>query len=230
MDKIKQPTAIICLSPYAGGMEIDSIKLAKKLSNYSKVVVIAKSGYFIESKKDEYIGFNDIKLETISFRSSLGLSIILQARKIIKKYDIKNIIFFGASELKSLYFSFFGLNINLIVRHGTTKSRPKKDWFHRLIYSDVNYHVSICKHLENNVKYIIPFGKQTKSKLIYSSFEFDEPKHIKQDKLTLLHIGRIAHGKGQVDAIKACEILVENNIDFVFNIVGGFDENYKKKV
>ncbi|RLA79852.1 MAG: lipopolysaccharide biosynthesis protein [Epsilonproteobacteria bacterium] len=208
-------------------MEIDSIKLAKKLSNYSKVVMIVSKGYFIESKKDDYVGFNDIKLETISFKSNLGPSIIINARQIVQKYGIKNVIFFGASELKSLYFSFLGLDINLIVRHGTTKSRPKKDWFHRLIYSDVNYHVSICKHLENNVNYIIPFGQTTEAKLIYSSFEFNKPSHIRQEKLTLLHVGRIADAKGQIDAIKACKVLVDNNIDFVFNIVGGYDEPYK---
>jgi glycosyltransferase involved in cell wall biosynthesis len=225
----KATSAIICLSPYSGGMEIDAIKLAKKLSDYTKVIMIAKSGCFIDTKRDDYVGFNDIKLETISFRSSLSLNIILNVRKIIKEYGIENVIFFGASELKSLYFSFLGLDINLIVRHGTTKSRPKKDWFHRLIYSNVNYHVSICKHLENNVKYIIPFGKNTQSKLIYSSFNFDEPKQMEHNKLTLLHVGRIASGKGQIDAIQACDVLVKNGIDFEFNIVGGFDASYEKR-
>ena len=210
-------------------MEMDAIKLAKKLSNYSQVIVIAKRNYFIDKKQADYSGHNGIKLETISFKSSLSLNIVLHVRSITHKHNIKNVIFFGASELKSLYFSFLGLDINLIVRHGTTKSRPKKDWFHRLIYSKVNYHISISKHLEENVKYIIPFGKNTQSKLIYSSFDFDEPADIKNDKLTLLHVGRIANGKGQIDAIKACEILVKNNVDFTLNIVGGLDDSYKKE-
>ena len=226
---MKSNTAIICLSPNSGGMEIDSIKLAKKLSSYTHITMIAKKDHFIANKKETYVNVNGIKLETIKFSSNLSFSIIKNTRKIIKKNNIKNVIFFGASELKSLYFSFLGLDINLIVRHGTTKSRPKKDWFHRLIYSNVNYHVSICKHLKKNVEYIIPFGKKTQAKLIYSSFDFEEPKQIKQDKLTLLHIGRIAQGKGQIDAIKACEVLVKNNIDFNFNIVGGFEESYEKE-
>jgi len=226
---MKSNTAIICLSPNSGGMEIDSIKLAKKLSSYTHITMIAKKDHFIANKKETYVNVNGIKLETIKFSSKLSFSIIKNTREIIKKNNIKNVIFFGASELKSLYFSFLGLDINLIVRHGTTKSRPKKDWFHRLIYSNVNYHVSICKHLKKNVEYIIPFGKKTQAKLIYSSFDFEEPKQIKQDKLTLLHIGRIAQGKGQIDAIKACEVLVKNNIDFNFNIVGGFEESYEKE-
>ena len=227
MELKKETTAIICLSPYAGGMEIDSIKLAKKLSSFTPIVLIARSGFFIDSKKKEYIGFNNINLELIDFKSSFSFNIIFQARRIIKEYGIKNIVFFGASELKSLYFSFLGLDINLIVRHGTTKSRPKKDWFHKMIYSDVNYHVSICNHLLKNVREIIPFGRNTQEKLIYSSFQTITPLCRKHNKLNLLHVGRIAGAKGQVDAIKACEILVENNIAFELNIVGGFDESYK---
>lgn len=224
-------TAIVCLSPYSGGMEIDSIKLAKKLSFFANISMIVKKGFFIDEQRSDYLGFNDIKLQTISFSSSFSFSIISELRKIVKEQNIENVIFFGASELKSLYFSFLGLDINLIVRHGTTKSRPKKDWFHKLIYSNVNYHVSICEHLLNNVRFIIPFGKETKEKLIYSSFIFNDSKTniIKKDKFTLCHVGRIAHGKGQVDAIKACEVLVQNNIDFEFNIIGGFDESYKEE-
>ena len=227
---MKQPTAIICLSPYSGGMELDAIKTAKHLSSVSKIVVVAKKDCFIASKHKEYVGFNDIKLETISFKSSFSFSIIKNAREIIKKHNIKNVIFFGASELKSLYFAFLGLDVNLCVRHGTTKSSPKKDFFHKLIYSDVAYHIANSKHILNNVKQIIPFGKKTKSIIIYPSFEFsNDTNHIKQDKLTLLHVGRIAEGKGQIDAIKACEVLYKNNIEFDFFIVGGFDENYKEK-
>lgn len=223
----KANTAVICLSPYAGGMELDAIKLAEKLSKYTAVTLIAKEDHFIA--KEHKKRTTNLKLETIKFKSNLGPSIIKNARQIIKKHNIKNVIFFGASELKSLYFSFLGLEINLIVRHGTTKSRPKKDWFHKLIYSNVNYHVSICEHLYNNVAYIIPFGKHTKAKLIYSSFTFDKPQINDQERPTLLHIGRITHGKGQIDAIKACAILVDEDIDFRLNLVGAIEESYKEE-
>lgn len=210
-------------------MEIDSINLAKKLSLYSNILLIAREGYFIESRRSDYENYNDIQLKSINFKSSLSLNIIFQVREAVKRYGIRNVVFFGASELKSLYFAFLGLDINLVIRHGTTKSSPKKDWFHRFIYSNVNYHVSICKHLQKNVDYIIPFGKETKAKLIYSSFDFKEVVQKEHNKLSILHVGRIADAKGQTDAIKACEILVQNKIDFVFNIVGGFDESYEKE-
>lgn len=225
----KTPTAIICLSPYSGGMEIDSIKLAKKLSSYTHITIIAKMDHFIANSKDDYVGHNEIALETISFHSSFSLSIILGVRKIVLAKGIKNVIFFGASELKSLFFSFLGLDINLIVRHGTTKSHPKKDWFHRLIYSNVNTHVSICQHLQKNVEYIIPFGKHTRSVMIYPSLELPNIEKRAHDKLTILHVGRITEGKGQADAIQACKILYDKGIDFIFYLVGSFDERYEQR-
>lgn len=86
--------AIVCLSPYSGGMEIDSIKLAKKLSFDTKIVLVAKEGKFIANQSSDYVGFNGISLETINFKSSISLSIVFRMREIIKKYDIKNVIFF----------------------------------------------------------------------------------------------------------------------------------------
>ena len=225
----KAPTAVICLSPYSGGMEIDSIKMAKKLAPYSKTILIAKKDHFIANEVNKEN--NEFVLETVRFKSNLGPALIFGIRKLIKKHKIKNVIFFGASELKSLYFSFLGLDINLIIRHGTTKSRPKKDWFHRLIYSKVNYHVAICEHLARNVEYIIPFGKKTELKVIYSSLlNISEPKpHLTGDIIQLLHVGRIARGKGQKDAILACQGLVDERIDFTLTLVGGFDESYQEE-
>lgn len=229
----KSPTAVICLSPYQGGMEIDSLKLSQMLSDISNVTLIAKKDHFIarEYKNNDNSAFT---LEEISFKKSLSPSIVFGVRKIIKMRGIKNVLFLGASELKSLYLSFMGLDINLIIRHGTTKSTPKKDWFHRLIYSNVNTHVAICEHLANNVKKIIPFGAATQLKVIYPSLNIIPSRSIdysaKPHKpLRLLHVGRIAAGKGQIAAIKACNALYEAGIAFTFDIVGGFHSSYQKE-
>jgi len=225
----KQNTAIICLSPNFGGMEIDAIKLSQKLSCHTNVITIAKKNSFIANNYLEYIT-NDSSLiiETIDFNSSISLSIYLKTKQIIKKHNIKNIIFFGASELKSLYFSFLGLDINLIIRHGTAKTRPKKDLFHKLIYSSVNYHIAVSHYLEKNIKTIIPIGKNTKIKVIYPSIKAIDMTNEHTNEIRIVHTGRIASGKGQLDAILACEILYLNKIDFNLNILGNF-ENQKYK-
>ncbi|MDD2906773.1 MAG: glycosyltransferase [Sulfurimonas sp.] len=227
----KAPTAVICLSPNRGGMELAAIKLAKTLSKYVNITVIAQKDKFIHEQCLSNQDYNDLKLETIAFSSNLSLSIIIKARKIIQQNGIKNVIFVGASELKSLYFAFLGLEINLIVRHGTTKSTPKKDFFHKLIYSDVAAHVAISKHLEKNVAFIVPFGTKTKLTTIVPSMPKPRSLHKKEsnNKLQLIHVGRITPGKGLKEALLACEILYKNDIAFDLNSYGGMYKEYQNE-
>ena len=230
--KTKGNTAVICLSPYHGGMELDALRIAKLLSDISDVTLVAKQGSPLDIKHHVDAIATGIKFETIHFNNFFSPSIISNARRIVKDNRIKNVIFFGASEMRSLYFAFLGLDINLIIRHGTTKSTPKMDIFHRLIYSKVNWHVAICEHLKSNIKKIIPMGKNTQIKVIYSSLRHipdSIPVRNPADSkpLQLLYIGRIADGKGLVDAIKACDVLYQNGTEFVFTCVGNIDPNFQ---
>lgn len=227
-------TAIICLSPYYGGMEMDAFKMAKMLCKNTNITLIIKKNSLIEKKHKVEAEKLGIDVESIDFFKNFSFSIIFGVRNKIKINTIKNIIYFGASELKSLYFSFLGLKINLLVRHGTTKSSIKKSLLHRLIYHDVNYHIAISRHLAENVKKIIPFGKYTQLKLIYPSLKTAPVKTpvLKNDtkpNISLLHVARITDGKGQIDAIKACKILYDMNKTFTLHLVGDMDPNYKNK-
>ena len=225
----KAPTALICLSPNKGGMELASLKLAKTLSQYIKTTLIIKDNSFMHEQclnNPDYFG---LKFETIKFHYALSFSIIYKAREIVLKNNIQNVIFVGASELKSLYFSFLGLDINLIVRHGTTKSNPKKDFFHKLVYSNIATHVAISNHIADNVKYIVPFGKNTKLITIIPSMPKERSKNKKtlSDRIELLHVGRITPGKGLKEALLACEVLYDNNIVFNLDSYGNIYKNYK---
>lgn len=228
---IRHNTAIICFSPYFGGMEMDAFRIAKLLSKSANITLIVKENSIMHERYREEAEKLNICFETIKFLFTFSPSIILKARNLITKYNIKNIIFFGASEMPSLYFSFLGLKINLIVRHGTTKSTSKKDIYHRILYSKVNHHIAICNHIASNVKQIIPLAKSSKISVIYSSLRhFPEklpvPDFHTQSIITLLHVARITDGKGQIDAIKACGILFDNKIPFKLICVGELDPNY----
>jgi glycosyltransferase involved in cell wall biosynthesis len=225
----KKIVAIMCFSSSSGGMELDAIKLARLLSKEMEVVLLCKEGEFIHHSHQ---GVNrDYSLEPVAFSSrTFSLSMLLRVRSLIKQYSFDNVIFFGASELKTLYFAFLGFKINLLVRHGTTKSKAKKDWFHRLIYSRVNYHIALSKHLLNNAKYIVPVTGNVSYKIIHPSYEITTVKESlvepgKKDKLFITHVGRVAPGKGQVDAVRACKQLYNNGINFQFDILGGLDSN-----
>ena len=225
----KQPTAVICLSPNKGGMELAALKLAKILAQYVDITLIVQKDHFMHEQCLTNPDYSTLRFKSIAFKSTLSPSIIYNARQIVIQQNIKNVIFVGASELKSLYFAFLGLDINLIVRHGTTKSHPKKDFFHRLIYSTVAYHVAISKHLSKNVSYIVPFGKNTKLVTIIPSMpkECSTKDKVPNADLQLLHVGRVTQGKGLKEALLACEILYENDIRFHLDSFGGMASGYE---
>ena len=166
------PTAVMCFSSGNGGMERSAIRLAGILSQITTTTLLCKQSSFIENlyRHGEYA----FDCEAVRFSSrTFSPAMLLQVRSVINARKFGNVIFFGASELKTLYFSFLGFDLNLVVWHGTTKSRPKHDLFHRLVYSRVNYHVALSEHLIRNVRNIVPPGKNTQYRVIYPSFSID---------------------------------------------------------
>lgn len=224
----KAPTAIICLSDGTGGLESDAIKYTKRLSSITETILIVKSNTFLSKKA---ANVNYIKTFDISFWKSISLSLHFSIRKIIIRNNIKNIVFFGASELKTLYFTFKDLNVNFIIRHGTRKG-PKNKWYHSRIYSIVDYHIGISKDLTNNVKQNMPFHESTVIRTIYPSIVFNaKPKpRILDNQIQILNTGRIAEGKGHIDMINACKILYEKKFNFIMNIVGDGNSSYVEKI
>ncbi len=224
LDKKKKSVAVFCFSGGGGGMEYDAVKLAVKLNKNADVVLVCKRNSFIESLYKE--GRYSFPCVSIAFASRVfSLSMFFGVRSFLRQYTPANVIFFGASELKTLYFAFLGFDLNLLVRHGTTKSRPKTDWLHRLIYSRVNYHIALSKHLLDNVRKIVPPSKTVDYRIIYPSFEMAGGVSSSDNDrvISIVHVGRVADGKGQIDAVYACRQLLEKEIDFSFDVLGGFE-------
>lgn len=225
MDIKTKPVAVMCFSSGTGGMERSAVRLAETLSTVSEVVLVCKRGSFVEKLYEQ--GSYSFKCESIKFTSRIfSPAMLFGVRAIIDVHKMHNVIFFGASELKTLYFAFMGKALNVTVWHGTTKSRPKRDAIHNLIYSCVDHHVAISKHLDRNVREIVPIGGKAKYKVIRPSFKFDDGhqddlRQVDKQCLDIVHVGRVAHGKGQLDAVLACKGLHEAGVDFVLWIVGG---------
>lgn len=225
----------MCFSSGTGGMERSAVRLAEFLSSIADVTLVCKQGSFTEDLYNKEHG--DYSCETIRFVSRVfSLSMLINARKVLVRHGIGNVIFFGASELKTLHFAFLGQDLNLVVWHGTTKSRPKHDYIHRLVYSGVNYHVAISNHLKKNVKKIVPPTVDVEFRVIYPSFRIEAGSaragQLKTDKkLRLVHIGRVAEGKGQIDAVQACAALHSAGIEFQLDLVGpAGDDAYSREL
>ncbi|MDR2876866.1 MAG: glycosyltransferase family 4 protein [Chromatiales bacterium] len=214
-------TAVICLSPNKGGMELDAAKLARLLSAELEIVLIIKRGGYLDIQHAQPNQDHHYLVETVDFKSMFSLALISQLHRIFISQQIRNVIFFGASELKSLYFALLGLDVNLIVRHGTTKRTPKKDWFHRRVYAPVKAHIVISNHLEKNIRSILHIPAPTEVALIYPSFAYSTPEYQPPaNPVRLIHVGRICAGKGQDVALRVCQKLKTHNIDFELTFLG----------
>jgi len=225
-------TAVMCLSVGKGGMEIDAIKTANLLKDDVNIHLICKSGSYIAEKMAKN-PIKGLKTVEVSFSSKLAIGFIdfrlmWQIREIIKKYEIKNLIFFGVSELKTIFFSLIGKDTKLIIRHGTKKSKSKQNIIRRILFSRVNGHIAISKFIANNVKKIYPVGKNSEVVVIYPSLGIPMNNHYLKPPssiIRILHTGRVVDGKGYESALDACDILFKNGIKFEFTAVGDIPES-----
>jgi len=231
-------TVILCLSVGKGGMEIDAMKTANLLNDEANVYLVCKSeSYIAESLTKKPIP--GLTVVEVDFNSKLAIGFIdfrlmWQLARVIKNYDIKNIIFFGVSELKTIYFSLLGKTTRLIMRHGTKKSRTKRDIIRRILFSRVNGHVAISEYIASNVRKIYPISDKSKITIIYPSLGLAMNRTAAKPAssiIRILHTGRVVDGKGYEGAIDACNILYENGINFEFIAVGDLSESdYAKRI
>ena len=119
-------------------------------------------------------------------------------------------------------------SLSMMFSVGTTKSRPKRDFIHNLVYSCVNHHVAISEHLGRNVKEIVPIDDRVDYRIIRPSFNFESEQlssnnNVGKEIVKIVHVGRIADCKGQIDAVLACGKLYNEGIGFMLKFVGGDD-------
>ncbi|WP_080768576.1 glycosyltransferase [Aeromonas veronii] len=212
--------AIICLSHYWGGMELDALKLAKSFNIKCKTVLICKDG----SELQNYAEAQGIPFRAVNFKTKLSVSLIWSLLNIFKEFYINNAIFLGTSEIKSIFFAkmIFRGRLKLAIRYGTTMGSSKKDPLHRLFYSCVNVHVGISQHIVENIKKIIPVSPSSVITRIYAGTDFLD---VKMDgverKKSIINVSRVVDGKGHKDLIIATK-----DININVYIVGGGEPEY----
>lgn len=221
---MKQATLVICFSNNNGGMELNSIEMAKLLTQNGVVFMACRSGSFIETQRAT-LKEHGVEMLSIPFKGNLSWTCISELRKFIKTHSIKNILFFGASELKSIVLGARGLDINILNFHGTTKTHNKNNFWHRWIYKSVNYHIAVSEHIKRNVLKIIPGTTDANTKVIYLPCK-STPQPIKNltQPTELINVARITPGKGHEAAVQVVEQLIDKKYDVKLTFVGSTED------
>lgn len=223
----KNPIAVLCFSPNNGGMELNALLLAKILRPLSPhpLHLFCRANTFIH-KSFEANPAEGVKLHPIHFKGNLSWTCISQVRQTFKQHGLKNAVFLGASELKSLAIAFRGLQVNLLNFHGTTKTHSKHDFLHRLIYRSVTTHIPVSHHIKRNIFEIIPGASEENTKVLHLPFarpNIPLEKPIR-DRARIIHVGRVAPGKGHKDALSVLGRLSQKNIPFQCDFLGSIQD------
>lgn len=227
---MKTSIVVACFSNNKGGMELNSLGLARLLHRQHDVTVVCREGSHIETFRKSLLK-EGIELVSIPFEGNFSLRCILDLRKVLKKKKIKNLIFFGASELKSIVVAKIGLGVRILNFHGTNKTHSKKDPLHALIYKGVHFHIAVSEYLKKNVLSIIPGSSEENVKVVYLPCDHTNTvAKTLNSPVQLVHVGRIAKGKGHEDFLEVVES-VSKTLEIRGTLVGGVeDENISEKL
>jgi glycosyltransferase involved in cell wall biosynthesis len=223
----KLPTATICLSPNSGGMEYNAIAIAENMTRCSsRSILVSRADTWLTRKGLEH----GLEVQPLIMKRNINPFAALRLRRLWRRHNIGNIVYLGSSEMPTIFLSLLGLKINLIVRHGTTKHRSKKDFMHRFTWSKVRAHWCISQHLLDNVKNILPvagkacFAAYTSQSHKFPDIPLASPGHVPDQPLELVHIGRLQKDKGQRDAIRVVANLTKSGVSANLTLYGEGDD------
>jgi glycosyltransferase involved in cell wall biosynthesis len=225
----------ICLSPDRGGLELYFIKLIKyyKMLGRNIHVGCTRKSYITQS-------ITDNKIECHKY----GVFRLIKNFILLRKYIItKNIEFLHVSWAKDLFLAvilkiFSPNSIKIIFYRQMKLSRPKKDFYHKFIYKNIDLFLVITDKLEAEAKKYLPLPSNKIKKLTYgidipSSTVIDKEiffsKHGLNENIPTIGIfSRIEEQKGQhlvLDAINE----YTNSIQLC--IIGhAMDNEYKNRL
>ena len=225
----------ICLSPDRGGLELYFIKLIKyyKMLGRNIHVGCTRKSYITQS-------ITDNKIECHKY----GVFRLIKNFILLRKYIItKNIEFLHVSWAKDLFLAvilkiFSPNSIKIIFYRQMKLSRPKKAFYHKFIYKNIDLFLVITDKLEAEAKKYLPLPSNKIKKLTYgidipSSTVIDKEiffsKHGLNENIPTIGIfSRIEEQKGQhlvLDAINQ----YTNSIQLC--IIGhAMDNEYKNRL
>ncbi|WED21988.1 glycosyltransferase family 4 protein [Vibrio sp. JC009] len=231
----KKAVLHICLSKGWGGLEMYPIRTGKEFIKHGyKVFGLCVAGTRVAS------GMDEAGLETYQVKSKNHLIAfeLLKLNRWLKQNNVEVIHCHKSGDiLVSALLNLLTSRRVLFTEHmGVT--RPKKDIYHKWVYSHVDQVLSISNEtLKRNIK-ALPVPENKIERLWLGTDIPEQPitdqAHIAEVKESLDipesakiigTIGRICRGKGQLELIRAFELIASDFKDLHLLIVGGLNES-----
>ena len=216
-------TAVVCLSPNHGGMEISSRTLASRLSKWSEgcIFIVRRNSWLEEIAREASLAH-----VPIAMKHHFSVNGIRQIRKALKDYDIRLVIYAGSSEMRTLRFCINQKIDRFVVRHGTPKTKSKTDLIHRFLWSKVTHHMAISNLMRSNVSELFPVkGRSVFVNYVSQGEKLESlpiPKAISAEENTLriVQIARVERVKGQFDGLKVLQKIRDSAVNAKLTFYG----------
>ena len=215
----------LCLSPDLGGLELYVVNTCKMLSDKDNVTAVVNENGKIKDRLLEQ------ELDVVYLKCFSKILPIISAIKLARIIDSKNIdvlhMHWGKDlALASLAKKLSASKPKLVYTRQMQITRSKDDWYHRFIYQQVNFFVSITEKLSGLARRYLSENDRGKVRTLY--YGVRQPKHhlsnseildlrkqagISCDDFIIGLFGRIEEQKGQyvlIDAITRLQQQGEN--------------------
>ncbi len=225
----------LCLSPDQGGLELYVLKLT---NHYSQ-----DKNFFIACSENSYICENASK-NRVKCKST-GIFKIIHNFFILKKFILAHQInLIHVSWTKDLLLAvllkiLIPINIKIIFYRQMKLTSPKKDYYHKFLYKNIDLFLVITKKLymesceflpmQDSKIHILPYGiNKPEIKPPFSKEEFFKKNHMDHSKFSIGVFSRVEEQKGQhlvIDAIK------QSKYDIQLFVIGHcMDDQYKSNL
>lgn len=221
--------AFLCLSPHAGGMELDALRMALRFSEIYDTTFICRTSTFIHQRAL----LTGLKIQTVRgslwFANKLiSIRLALDLKSRLRQHGTSHLIFFGTSEARTIAVSLWGSSVQFFLRHGTTVSRAKKGyWWRTFGYQRVNAYIANSRHIADNIQNFFPVSDFASIHLVYPVITPGQRVHSQNSERLrpkLIYHSRFVSGKGHQDAILACSELRKAGHDFCYQMIGDYSE------
>jgi len=235
----------VCISSIWGGLEIYSNNLAFALAKHGhNVFFVVQEGSKLEYEIKERMKLslhtknrNKTLLNVISVNpSKFYFKALIKLRDMLKKINPDIIHIHVSSNLWLVRIASLGLEIKpkIIFTDHVASIYPKKDILHRWLFKKITYGVSTT---ERGKKLMLKYTPLQENKIIVLSYGIDTEKFLNKkrckvflrkkynlplDGIIIGNVSRIDPKKGQMEFLKAAEIIIkERKENIYFVIVGG---------
>lgn len=205
----------LCISPDLGGLELYVVNTCKILSDKDNVTAVIHENGKIKERLSEQ------DLDIVYLKYSSKVLPVIAAIKLAKIIDSKNINVIHMHWAKDLALAalakkFSRTNPILVYTRQMQITRSKDDYYHRFIYKQVNYFVSITEKLSELARKFLSESDREKVRTLYygvkqpeSFLSATEIRNLRaqagfgEDEFVVGLFGRIEEQKGQYLLINA---------------------------